>query len=475
MFPNKYLNYINNCTICGDSLKRDLSKCYPSPLITKTSTCNPTPVILIADLTNFDDFTTLILLAKEPSIDLRLIIVDYGFGNIGPCINNVYYLLSWLHDNKTPVLAGTYFSDEEIEAGPFPDFASDNPSVNATRRGQIAQPLFQMFIPPLWRDNSSTLFGVSGKIPSNRNPYRQYSSVDSSVIPIDDPVDRIETTIEEIKSENKKVVIFNTGSLNILDKYFNKNQGKLDDVIDKIIIMGGGFYNFEGPEEDRCSQRWAGNIFSERTFYMSSQDPIPNGYAFNNPSDWENKPLFTTMQEFNIFIAPRAAKSVFAHVYENKIEALLIPMDATHPILIETEYLEQLKSLKTYEGRFVGDMIQGIKDFEGPDFDFVIRLWDILATLAFLNPEIIENSVSGSVDVVQLGSIDSLKRFKCNEPNGNPYNCIQFNPYVGQTIFTEVPNSSLKVVFKMNGELSKKILLNRLNDPINTATEPPNY
>src|SRR5262245_13569652 len=42
------------------------------------------PVIMIEDFTNFDGFIAMTLLQKDPSIDLRLVVANNGFGNVAP-------------------------------------------------------------------------------------------------------------------------------------------------------------------------------------------------------------------------------------------------------------------------------------------------------------------------------------------------------------------------------------------------------
>ena len=462
--------------------------CPPPVNCVKTFTNNPTPIIYLSDLTNFDDTIALILLAKAPNIDLRLVVVDYGFDNVGPAINNVFNILAWIRDRKTPVIRGNYFAPEEVAAGPYPEFGLDATTFNPARAGQVAQPIYNMYVPPLWKENGSTLYGTVGQIPLNNDPNRQYSSVSPEVSPFVPAEEQIRSSLIQIQTEGKQALIINTGPMTVLGRFLSMYGNELSSAIQRIIIMGGGFFNFSGlaPPADRNSQRWAGNIFSDPSFYLSPLTPFPPpnptlapppGYQFTDPTDWATKPPFQTMQEFNVFLDPVGAKTVFDFVYANGIDVTLVPTDATDPTQIGSDIIDQLKLSPTFEGQYVADLLEGVRNFEGSGFDIVIRLWDILATLTILNPEIVDVSQNrnGSVDVIQLGSIDALQRFKCNNPDGNPFHVIKFNPYVGQTKFTADPTSSITIVFRINGDLAKQILVQRLNDPLNTACSPTNY
>lgn len=434
-----------------------------------------TPLIMIDDFTNFDGFIATILLQKAKNIDLRLLVASKGFSQIGPGINNLFNMLSWFGNNKTKVVPGSYFADQEVEAGPNPTFGATPPS---ERTGQLAQPIFQMFVPPLWQDNASTLYGTVGQIPLNKNPDRQYLSVAPTPgNPFIPARDHIAEVLGQVRLEGKRAIIFNTGPLTDLAKFFEAYGNAYNDSIEEVVIMGGGFFNFANPD-DSTSQRWAGNIFSDQAFPLS---PVfgnltpPPGYDYN-PGDWEVKPPFHTMQEFNVFLDPAAAQAVFDHLYNNNIRTRVIPTDATDPLLIANG-LDALQDSPTPEGRYVSDLLYNLRLFEGGAFDFVIRLWDIIAALAILNPEVIDESqsIKAKISVHQLDDIEALKRVACDNPLKNPYNVMTYDPYVGQTTLVEDPNSSITVVRRVNRELALQAIIDRLNSQVNSACRPANY
>ncbi len=477
-----------NCHYRPKACHREKKDCHCPKKCEKTYTNDPVPLIYLPDLTNFDDVISLILLIKAPNIDLRLIGINYGFDDIGPSINNTFNLLSWFGDNETPVVRGAYFAPQEIEAGPYPTFAQagDPSGENPVRQGIVAQPLFNMFVPPLWKENGSTIYGTVGKIPQNKNPDRQYSVFKPTPAKPFIPIEAyIAEALTEVAAEGKKAIIFNTGSNTDLAKFFDTYGTSYDSLIDRIIIMGGGFKNISplfnpGYDVDRNAQRWAGNIFAERLFYLSgpnsfinSQPNPPPGYNVTQ-ADWDAKPPFQTMQEYNIFLDPEGAQKVFDHIFNNKVNAQLIPTDATDPILI-ADGLDPLKNSPTPEGQYVYSIIQNMKKFEGADFDFIVRLWDILAALTYLNPEIVEQTVKAKVDVHQLDSIDNLKKIACVNPIINPYNVLQYDAYIGQTTYVEDANSSLTIVTKINREKALAAIINRLNAKLNTACKPLNF
>lgn len=442
-----------------------------------------TPVIMLTDLTNFDDLTALILLQKSPNIDLRLIVASYGFDNVGPSINNVYNTLAWLGNTTTPVVPGTYFTDQEIAAGPNPGF-EDFPGSNIARKGQMAQPIFNMFVPPLWKENGSTLYGTVGRIPVTIDPDRQYKSVHNSIEAFIPAEEHIKIALEAIDAEGKTAVILNTGSHSDLAKFFIAYPETYDAVIEKVIIMGGGFFNFDGIN-DGDNQRWAGNIFSDQLFALNGDNSIPDlfsptpvaGYDVKQ-SDWKKKPSFHTMQEFNIFLDPAAAEVVFDYLYDSEIETIVVPTDATDPILIANNLDALSCTPTTPEAQYVYSLIQGIKDFEAGGFDFVIRAWDILAAITQLDPAVIDecgNIEGAKISVKQLDSICKLKKAACCKKKKNPFNVLQYDPYVGQTTLVADQGSNITVVTKIDGPLAFERIVERLKATENMATSPMHF
>lgn len=457
-----------------------------------------THVIMTEDFTNFDGFIALIVFLKAKNIKLELIIANYSFGNIGPSIDNIYDILAMFGDETTPVVTGTYFAPEEIAAGPNPGFNGANiptqpsqspvaqpyvyPNPTSEPVGQVAQPIYNMFVPPLWKELGTALYGTKNMLVRNKNPCRRWTSVTATpgnpYVPAEE---HIAITLGRLRKEGNKAVIFNSGTHSDLGKFFTKYGAAYNDVIQEVVIMGGGFFNFAGPASDHSSQRWAGNIFSSDIFALSPipfsgpPTPVPPpGYQPELNADWPTKPPFRTMQEFNIFTDPSSAKIVFDFLQANNIKTTVVPTDATDPLFIADNF-DSLKCSRTPEGRFVYALIQGIKNFNGESFPFVIRAWDILTAIVYLLPSVVQTSINGPVDVVQLGDIDDLKNITSVDPNKNPFNVLNYNPFVGQTKISPNVNSPIRVVLSIDGNAAFKEIRRRLNDPVNSSCKQFNY
>ena len=476
-------------------------------------------VIMSEDFTNFDGFIALMILLKSKNVKLELIIANYSFGNVGPSINNVYDILSMFGDETTPVVTGSYYAPEEVAAGANPAFNYDvgqqvpnqpsnknlgitalpfnYPNPTSEPVGQIAQPMYNMFIPPLWKELGSTLYGTVNMIKRNTNRARTWTSVqETAAAPYVPAEEHIKNTLERLKANNQKAVIFNSGTHTDLSKFFVKYGTQYNAQISEVVIMGGGFFNFAGPTTaEKAEQRWAGNIFSSDIFGMSplfsnpAFEPPPTfnppaGYANRSDptdssrtfvKDWAVKPGYRSMQEFNVFGDPSSAHNVFQFLYNNDIKTTLVPTDATDPILIG-DHFDSLKFSPTPEGQYVYALIDGIKKFNGSLFPYVIRAWDALAAIVFLRNEVVDVSQKGDVRVTQLGSIEALKRIALTDSAKNPFNVLNYNPYVGQTKLYEADgNRGINVVTALKGELAFTEIVNRLNATENCSWKAFNY
>jgi inosine-uridine nucleoside N-ribohydrolase len=472
----------------------------------KVYSSDPTSVILIQDLSGFDDFISLILLMKSKKVKIELIVVNHGFSNVGSSINNVYDILAMFGDEETPVIAGSYFSPEEIAAGPNPGYDGANipqqpvdpttepyeyPISSSSLVGQVAQHIYSSFIPPLFEEQGSTLYGTVNMLVRNKNACRRFvSNKATDFKPYIAPEDKIAEVLVNLSNNGKKVIIFNSGTFSDLGKYFRKYGDDHKEVIKEVVIMGGAFYNFtykdffcQDSSDVNCGlaesreQRWAGNIFTSDIYSLSpvygSDEPLP-GYDFEN-GDWDVKPPFRTMQEVNVFKDPTSAKIVFDSLYDYKIKTTVVPVDAVDPILV-TDKLDELRCSPTPEGRFVYAIIQGLKDFNGPDYEYVVSLWDIFAAIVYLAPDVINESESGKVEVTQLGKIEDLQLVKCIDNSKNPFNVLQFNPYVGQTKLTNTDeDSTITVVTKLDADFAFSEVIARLNSSTNASCDQFNY
>lgn len=474
---------------------------------TKTFTDNPTPAIVLEDYTNFDGFIMTMLLQKEPSIDLRLLVVGHGFGNLAPSANNLYNMLAWLRNEDVPIVVGAYHTDQEIKAGANPlfgfnEFGCDvGPVCDGTdeqaclnnptneRVGQHAQPIFNMFIPPLWKENGATLYGTVGMIPQNRNPARQHRNEHCATAAFVPAHVRMAEVLDQVRAEGKRAIIFHTGAHTDFAKFIAVYNTTYDDVIEHVVVMGGGFFNFANPN-DTTSQRWAGNIFSDQAFGLCGFPSTSVSECFGPPSatpppgyealtlDWPFKQSFRTMQEFNIFQDPRAAQEVADYLFGAPFPTTWVPTDATDPLLIG-DRLDSLATSPTPEGRYVSALMGGLMLFENGNFPFVIRLWDIIAALTVLHPEVITTTTTGQITVNTFTDSDivSLQTIGCaSELGKNPFNVFTYNPYVGQTTVDEdaVP-SPITIVTGIDHDLAIALIIEKLDAATNSACRPLNF
>jgi len=467
----------------------------------RTKDPNARAAIVFEDDANFDGLFVTALLQKDPTIDLKLKVVGNGFGSPGTSSQTVFDFLAWLGNEETPVVVGAYHTDQEVNAGANPTFAQHFltggcidgacdgtfttfgandvclQDASGPRVGQVSQPIFP--VPPLWKDNGATLYGTIGRIPRNKNPNRQYVSSHCDVEPFVPAHDHVANVLSGLLAEGKKAIIFHTGSATDFARYILKYNSTYNAAIERVVVMGGGFYNFANPN-DTTSQRWAGNGFADLLFALTSADPVPLGYTISN-ADMLAKSQFRTMAEENMRIDPLSAKIMADFLFSAPFPTLWVPTDATDSLLIGN-LLDSLALSPTPEGKYFFHLIEGIKRFEAGAFPFVIRLWDIIAAETVLNPEIIEESIQGKVDVVTLtnADIDPLKQVACgiNPPSvtgKNPFNVMTYNSYVGQTTIDTNNVGSITVVTKVNHALAIQILLDRLNSPVNQAISPMNY
>ena len=104
----------------------------------------------------------------------------------------------------------------------------------------------------------------------------------------------------------------------------------------------------------------------------------------------------------------------------------------------------------------------------GGDFalDAVIRLWDIIAALVLLEPQLIANLEKSYVDVDQLdpGLAESE----------TPYDPITFDPRVGKTTLrSDGAGKKLNVVLAVDTDAARQAMIDRLRDSSNSAVEGP--
>jgi len=441
------------------------------------------PIIWIGDFNNFDDAVALMLIAKDPRYTLELAVVEDSFNTVAHGANTVYNILEWLGNNDTKVIRGAYFATEEVAYGAngkaSNDPVNDGKAVpgrndyqlpnssdfttgtwNLERRNAMGINLYGQYVPGPWRDNGSTLYGTDHLIPRAKQDHYRYQGNNGVSFNFELAEDIILATLDNLE---QRPVVFNTGKLTTLARILGKANEEQLAKIDRVIMMGGGFENYQpftADHEAACfgnkSRNLGGNIFSHPSFGCDSD--------------------FSTHQEFNILLDPLSAQWAFDALSENNIETYLVPTNSTDMAKVQGTTIEALaKRRATPEACYTSQLLSSIREFEGGDFqgngdfamDAVIRLWDIIAALVLLEPETLEmDLVPGFIEVDQLnaGLADSM----------TPYDPITFDPTVGKTTFAESGEGlKVNVVMGINHDAARVTMIERLRDRFNAARKGP--
>ncbi|MCP4350080.1 MAG: hypothetical protein GY795_31760 [Desulfobacterales bacterium] len=431
------------------------------------------PVIWIGDFNNFDDAVALMLIAKDPHYRIELVVVEDSFNTVAHGANMVYNILEWLGNNDTQVIRGAYFALEEAAMGATADTAvSDDNSVpgqndyqlpgssdadgvwNLERRNAMGINLYGQYVPGPWRDNGSTLYGTDHLIPRAKQPHYHYNGNQGVAFNFVLAEALIAQKIDEL---DENVVILNTGKMTTLARFLAKATDMQLSRIEQVVMMGGGFQNYEpftAAHNAACfgdkTLNLGGNIFSHPSFGCATD--------------------FSTHQEFNILLDPKSAMQTFDLLSEKHIPTMLIPTNATDSAKVHLATIASLQDKgATPEACYTARLLTSIREFEGGDnggdfaMDGVIRLWDIVAALVLLEPDLItmtEESLYVDVDQLDEGLAES----------STPYDPITFDPLVGKTTFTADDNGTPpKVILGIDTDMSRQSMINRLRDPMNAA------
>ncbi len=444
---------------------------------------NAQPVIWIGDFNNFDDAVALMLMAKDPRYKLELVVVEESYNSVAHGVNTVYNILEWLGNLNVSVIRGAYHSVEEVKFGAngesavgtkvldehsipgVPDYQIPNSSDfttgtwNLERRNVMGINLYGQFVPGPWRDNGATLYATEHLLPDAQQKNYHFQGNQGRAFKFKLAENII---LDKLTALNKKAVLINTGKMTTLARVLAKAKSSQFKKIKKSVIMGGGFQGlkpFTAEYPAACygnkSRNLGGNIFSH--------------HSFNCESD------FSTHQEFNIFLDPVAASQSFDLLSINKVPTYLIPTNATDLAKIKMSSITRLAEKNaTPESCYVSRLFSNIRDFEGGDFngngdfalDSVIRLWDIMAALALLEPKLIQETEKAYVEVEQLNP--GLQN------SSTPYDPITFDPMVGKTsLHNTGTGMKINVVLQMNVEAARNSMIKRLRKNYNSAVEGP--
>jgi inosine-uridine nucleoside N-ribohydrolase len=441
------------------------------------------PIIWIGDFNNFDDAVALMLVAKDPRYRIELVVVEESFNTVAHGANMVYNILEWLGNRDTRVIRGAYHAVDEVALGANgagaagtqvtdghavpgrPDYQlpssadATSGTWNLERRNVMGIGLYGQFIPGPWRDNGSTLYNTDHLIPRARQESYHYQANQGMAFDFQLAEDII---LKRLENSRGKVVVLNTGKLTTFARVLGKGTPAQLQRIDKVVAMGGGF---QGREPFTANH--AAACFGDRTLNLG-------GNIFSHPS-FGCATDFSTHQEFNIFLDPASAKLAFDLLSEKQIKAALIPTNATEDAKVQLASIDQLAARgATPEACYTSKLLAAIRRFEGGDFngngDFalnaVIRLWDIVAALVLLEPQLVATVEPWYVDVDQLDP--GLAQ------SATPYDPISFDPKVGKTTLRAAGSGrKIDVVLGVQTDAARQAMIGRLRDRLNAAAYGP--
>lgn len=437
------------------------------------------PVIWIGDFNNFDDAVALMLVAKDPRYRLELIVVEESFNTVAHGANTVFNILEWLGNLDNEVIRGAYHARDEVTLGANgvdakgtrvddansvpgqPDYqlpgSAANERFNLERRNVVGINIYGQFAPGPWRDNGATLYSTDHLIPRATQDQYHYQGNRGTAFDFKPAEDII---LERLSQVDRKAVILSTGKLTTLARMLAKGSEAELDKIRQVVMMGGGFQGLEpftAGHPAACfgdkSLNLGGNIFSHP--------------SFNCDTD------FSTHQEFNILLDPASAEQAFDLLSEKRIKATLIPTNATDNAKIQLASIGALASPGgTPESCYTSKLFAAIRAFEGGDFngtgdfalDAVIRLWDIVAALVVLDPQLITETKNAYVDVDQLNPGLAA--------SATPYDPITFDPTVGKTTLSkDGTGRQFRIVISVDTDAARQAMINRLRDGFNAAVQ----
>ena len=442
------------------------------------------PVIWIGDFNNFDDIIALILVAKDPRFTVELVVVENSFSHMAHGIEQVYNLLEWLGNLDAEVVRGAYHAVEEVALGangghPGKWRVEDGHSVpgrfdsqlpntldqkskawDLEKRNIVGINLYGQYISELWRDNASTLYGTHHLIP--RATQESYRYRGNRGVSFDFKLAE-DIILEKLSQLQGGATLLNTGKLTTLARTLLKGDDEQLASLKEVFIMGGGFAGeppFTADHKAACygdrSLNLGGNIFTHPSFGCATD--------------------FSTHQEFNIFLDPMSAQWALATLAKKGIKTHLIPTNATDLAKVQARTIKDLGAPGgTPESCYTSLLLQAIHASQGGDRDGrgdfalnnFIHLWDIVAALMLLEPDLKGEVRESYVQVDQLDP--GLGK------SSTPYDPITFDPRVGKTVLSERgAGKKLEVILSIDGSGARRAMIERLRLQENRARKGTN-
>jgi len=387
-------------------------------------------VIYFNDGSNFDDTLSLMLLQKSPYADIEATyIAGNGWGNVGPSIRNFYHLLHLFGDEKTPVLAGSYWSLED-EMNAAADYLPANKSHNPFSSYRTAVPMGSGG--SLYCD---TIWGLSTLLPKGS---RQYNPMPTTMDAFGDPASDVQSwkviaAIARGLPKNEKLSFISTGPLTAVSKLFNPAIVSISDRdailarIEGLYLMGGAVY-VDGNLFSMCP-RWA--------------PPI-------NQVNCE--------AEFNMYEDPHAAQWTFGNFSSRSIPITMVPLDGTNHVPFPDYLLNELVNApNTPEAQFMGLLMANLKDtwYDPINFYTTAYLWDPTSIIVMLYPSVVETKTETGIKVV-------INQGPSGAQQGETQICT-----IGS-----IGCSKINVVTEINGDSVGAIILSLMQSKINSAKYP---
>jgi inosine-uridine nucleoside N-ribohydrolase len=330
---------------------------------------NPTiPVVLFADLTNFDDTFGLVLLLKDTRVDLKAIyIVGNAFSSAGATIQYVLNICDWMGRTNVPVVIGSCYAT--IDANAPAGGPRDETWQAAVPKGSNG-----LFL-------QDSLYGLQHLLPQSP---RHYVPVTAASSGYEDDIAAINIIRAVIAESDTPVNILALGPV----------TGPSN------VLLGATFPAFPAPIVIAPADA---SVLSNIASYVQmggSLNANPGNVLF----------FFDEIcnSEFNIWCDPEAAQNVFTLLAANNIPMTLVPLDATNtvPALPFIQLINQTEP-QTPEFAFLRNLANETARswFSYPDLTD-LYIWDMTAVMAFLDPSVIAAQGVQNITVIVDTTLD---------------------------------------------------------------------
>lgn len=417
----------------------DVRCCCPPPTPGATI-----PIVLFADLTNFDDTISLFLLLKDPRIDiLGIYIVGDGFGHPGATIQYVLNICDWLGRTQVPVVLGSVYSvlDAALPVG-GPRDETWGAAVPKGSNGTLLM---------------DSLYGLCNLLPQSPRHYQPFPNASSGY---EDDIAAITTMRTIIAGSSTPVNVLSLGPVTGVSN----------------VLLGATFPAFPAPIV--VAPAGASVLTNIATFIQMGGDlnvPLGNVLFFFDE---------ICRSEFNIFCDPIAAQNVFTLLSLNGIPMTLVPLDATNTVPAKP-FIDLINATPTQtpEFAFIKKFVNqvALNWFSFPTLDG-LYIWDMTAAMAFLEPSVVTAQGNQNVEViVDTLLVKNVVGTDCGAfnpantcPIDEPCSIIITRTYSGNTGRTIVAGTNtMNVITAFNAAALDQSAVTRLNTKNSNSARVP--